>query len=141
MLVDIVPLMACDVADIELQASQAHMRPWMTVEFAHGLETAGGGYTALHNGRPVAMAGVCDLDGYRYAWAFLGQMARPVMLAATRACLEMLTRETDEVRTHVRRDLPANVRWLKMLGFKPTGQIDDMPDGFPCELWVRRNDH
>mgnify|MGYP000240410600 CR=1 FL=1 len=140
MAVEIAPLLAADLAEIELQASQAHMRKWMGGDFGAAIEAAGNCATALLDGVPVACAGICDLEGRRYAWAFLGHLARPVMLAASRACAEALSRETSDVFTHCRMDVPANARWLKLLGFGPTGTSDVLPDGMTYELWVRRND-
>lgn len=138
--IEIAPLLASDLIEIELQSSQAHMRAFMGGDFPHAVQEAGGAYSALLNGRVVACAGLADIEGRRYAWAFLGREARPVMVAATRMCLEMISRETLPVFTHVDPTVPANTRWLKLMGFGPTGQTDRMPDGIDCELWVRRND-
>lgn len=140
MTVEIVPLLAADLIEIDLQASQAHMRQWMGADFAHAVEVAGNCATAMLDGRPVACAGIADIEGRRYAWAFLGHCARPVMLAATRACQAVVSREAADVFTHCRADIPANARWLKLLGFGPTGTSDVLPDGMTYELWVRRND-
>ena len=137
--VEIAPLLASDLADIELQASQAHMRAFMGADFGLAIQNTETCATALHNGAPVACAGICDIEGRRYAWAFLGAYARPVMLAATRVCRDMVARETSDVFTHVDTRHAANVRWIKLLGFKPTGTIDRMPDGTDCELWVKRH--
>lgn len=140
MTIEIVPLLAADLMEIELQANQAHMRQWMGADFAHAVEVAGNCATALLDGRPVACAGIADIEGRKYAWAFLGHEARPVMLAATRACLAVVSHETSDVFTHCRVGVPANARWLKLLGFGPTGTSDVLPDGMTYELWVRRND-
>lgn len=135
--IEIAPLLASDLIEIELQSSQAHMRAFMGGDFPHAVQEAGGAYSALLNGRVVACAGLADIEGRRYAWAFLGREARTVMLAATRACAEMLSRETLPVFTHCRMDVPANARWLKLLGFEPTGTRDVLPDGMTYDLWVR----
>jgi hypothetical protein len=135
----IVPFKADHLAALELQPSQAHMAGWLTQELAVTLERVSTAATAMHNGRPVACAGLTDVEGRRTAWAFLGAMARPVMVEATRACLAMVSRETSDIFTHVRTDLPANTRWLRLLGFATTGRLETMPDGMDYELWVRAN--
>jgi len=134
------PLRAADLPALDLQPSQSHMRAWLTQEFCTAVERAGNAQTALYDGRPVACAGLSDVPGRRYAWAFLGQMARAVMVAATKACDAMLSRETRPIWSHVRADIPANVRWLAILGFEATGSTERLWDGRDYELWVRTND-
>lgn len=136
-MIEIRPFEAADLWQIELQDSQAHIGGMLTQEVATAIERAGGAMTAVLNGKPVAAAGIFVIDGLRYAWAFLGKAARSVMVAATRACLAVISRETAPVVTHVRQDIPADKRWLKMMGFATTGTVERLPDGFDYELWVK----
>ena len=137
MTVEIVRLLADDLIALELQANQAHMRAWIGEDFARAVEESGDAATALVDGVPVACAGVSDIDGRRYAWAFLGSAARPAMLAATRACDMVLAFETADVFTHCLPGVKANRRWLELMGFVPAGSSDVLPDGKTYDLWVR----
>lgn len=140
MTVEIVPLKRWHLLALDLQPTQAHMRAWITDAFADAME-ASRACAAMIGGKPVACAGLTPMPGgYAYAWALLGFDARRAMLAATRACEAVLSRETSEVVTHVRPDLPANRRWLSVLGFAATGKCDVLADGMTYELWARRND-
>lgn len=59
------------------------------------------------------------------------------MVAATRACEAVLSRETQPIVTHVRCDSPTDKRWLRMMGFATTGSVERLPDGLDYELWVK----
>jgi hypothetical protein len=131
------PLRAWHLRSMKLQPSQAHMRAWITDEFLDAIEHTLA-YTVLDGDEPLASAGIAENEHIkRYAWALLSEGAGKAMVRATRACLGMVSRETETVFTHVRADLPANVRWLTVMGFAPTGKVDRMPDGHDMELWAR----
>jgi hypothetical protein len=136
----VAPLRAWHLRGIKLQPSQAHMREWITEDFMTAIEQTTA-YTALAGDEPLACAGIAANENIeRYAWALLAENAGRAMLRATRACLAVVSHETKPVFTHVRADLPPNVRWLTMLGFAPTGKAERMPDGCDMELWVRASD-
>ena len=131
------PLRGWHLRAIDLQPSQAHMREWITDDFMDAIEHTLA-YTAMAGGKVLACAGIAENEHIkRYAWALLSEGARLAMLRATRACLGVLSHEPEPVFTHVRADLRVNVKWLKLLGFAPTGTVDRMPDGHDMELWAR----
>lgn len=135
------PLRAWHLKAIRLQPTQAHMREWITDEFCEAIEKTLA-YTAMRGGEVLACAGIADNEHIkRYAWALLAENAGAAMLRATRACLGVLSHESGPVQTHCRTDVAANGRWLALLGFKPTGQVDRMPDGRDMELWTREAGH
>ena len=136
-MIEIRPFEAADLWKIELQDSQAHLSGYLTQEVAVAIERSGTAMTAVWNGVPVAAAGLWLLDGVKYAWAYLGKAARAVMVAATRVCAAVLSRETDAVVTHVRRDIATDKRWLRLMGFATTGKVERLPDGFDYEIWVK----
>lgn len=125
---------------LDLQPSQAHTRQWVTDDFLTAIEGAGA-WTLMRNGKPLAVAGVVSVGKWpRYAWAFLGSDIGTAMTSATRRAEIMLGRETEPVFAHVNAEIEANVRWLTMLGFEPTGDTDALPDGNTYELWKREPD-
>lgn len=136
-MIDIRPFEAADLWKVELQDSQAHLAGQLTQEFATTVERQRAAMTGTVDGKPVAVAGLWTVDGLRYAFAFLGKHARPVMVAATRACEAVLSRETQPIVTHVRCDSPTDKRWLRMMGFATTGSVERLPDGLDYELWVK----
>lgn len=124
---------------LKLQETQAHFGPLFTDDFTDALAQTNA-WTLLRDGEPVGCAGVAEINGFdNYAWAFLGETIGRQMLTATRDCEEMLSGYTSDVFTHCRMDVPANARWLKLLGFEPTGTRDVLPDGMTYELWVRKH--
>lgn len=136
-MIDIRPFEAADLWKVELQDSQADMSLRFTREFADAILFSGTAMTAVFHGKPVAIAGLADIGGQSYAWAFMGKASRPVMLAATRACMAVLDKRDGDVLVHVRTDIPANARWLRMMGFATTGMRETMPDGRAYDVWIR----
>ena len=139
-MIDLVRLASQHLRALRLQDNQAHFGALFTDEFIEAL-TRTNAWTLLRHGEPVGCAGVAEIDGFdNYAWAFLGESIGRQMLTATRACDDMLSGYRSDVFTHCRMDVPANARWLKLLGFEPTGTRDVLPDGMTYDLWVRRHD-
>lgn len=72
-------------------------------------------------GIPLGAAGILENGG---AWAFLGSGLRPHMLRATREArrgLENYVWEVGEVYAEVDKTHPEALRWVKLLGFRPSG--------------------
>ena len=123
---------------LKLQPSQQHFGAFINDEFLAALEQCNS-WTLVADGEPVGCAGVAEVGDHKnYAWAFLSSAMGRHMLQATRSCEEMLDALDEPVFTHVDPRVPANTRWLKLMGFGPTGETEVLPDGRQYELWVRK---
>lgn len=136
-MIDIRPFEAADLWQIDLQDSQSDMSLRFSAELADAILFSGAAMTAVFHGKPVAIAGLAEIGGQSYAWAFMGKASRPAMLASTRACMAVLDKRGGDVLAHVRRDVPANAKWMKILGFATTGKAETMPDGRSYDVWIR----
>lgn len=134
----IVPFKAWHLLALDLQDEQLSMRARFDADYSAALECARA-RSALIDGKVVASAGLAqDDDGRTFAWAVLGVDAQPAMLAATRACRDVLAC-AGEVWTMLRQGFEPGERWLRMLGFERAMRpVERGPDGRDYETWVRR---
>lgn len=98
--------------------------------------------TAMHNGRPLACAGVVEVwQGRAYAWALLAEDAGPFMLPITRAIRSVLDGAPfRRVEMAVDADFAAGRRWAELLGFDcetPRPMPAYLPNGRPAFLYAR----
>lgn len=114
----IVPYEARHLLQLQLQAAQRGVAPFVTEAYAKMLESQFA-ITALVDDQPVAVGGITQLWEHRgLVWAFVGQGAGKHWLGIHRAALqvlEMAPYRRIEADTPV--DFKAGHRWLRMLGF------------------------
>lgn len=137
---NIVPYKAEHLRDFQLQEGQRDLWPFISPEYARYLENQFS-FTALHEGRVLAVGGVAELWPDRgLAWALISEGAGPYFTELHRAAKRML----DAVPfRRVEADTPCEFkqgkRWLKMLGFKLEAErmIAYRPDGGDSSLYAR----
>lgn len=137
---EIVPFKAEHILALQLQDEQAYSKPFITEEYAKWLEGEYA-FTALVDGKPIAVAGVTELWANRaLMWSFLGKDAGPHLLAihkATLRAIKALPYRRLEADTPC--DFVEGHRWLKMLGFKLEAERMEayLPNGGDSSLYAR----
>lgn len=136
----IVPFKAWHLDEIELQGPQMYLRGWLTEDQKQRLEHYPS-YTALLDGKPVAMAGVIETwPGRALAWAYLSEMGPRQFVLVHRSVSRFLEAcYTKRVEMTVDCDFPQAHRWAKMLGFKMEAErmVAYTPNGQDCALYAR----
>lgn len=129
---------------LALQDAQLHLsRELTTPGFGDTLAQSGFAFTALLEGRVLAVAGVLPVwENRAVAWALLAQGAGQHFLPLHRAVHGFL-KQTPFVRVEafVDADFGAGHRWMRMLGFVNETPHAPMrkytPDGRDCFLFSR----
>lgn len=105
-----------------------------------GGAAAGEGWTAVHDGAPVACFGVVLMwEGRGYCWALLDRDAGPHMLALTRAIRSLIAAAgLRRIEMAVDASFEAGRRWAGLLGFEPECLARGyFPDGRDAWLYAR----
>lgn len=125
-MIDVRPFEPADLGEIQLQPQQAAemagMGDWRAL--ADAVMAAGPAWTARHDGRVIACAGVGVMwPGRAEAWAFIAQgipkRVWPALHRAVETRLGEAQRELGlrRVEASCAYGWPAGERWLRMLGF------------------------
>ncbi len=121
---------------------EALLRPFVGELAAADYESKGPAYSARHQGRIVACAGLAEMSQYRaYVWAFLsGQEHARVFISIHRAVERFLSAHPyRRIDAQVAFDDAQGHRWMKMLGFQREVFCRPwfMPDGSSVSEYVR----
>ena len=139
-MIDVVPFKAAHLAAIELQSAQAYLSEWVTQAQGRELE-AHPSYTALHENKPIAAAGVIPIwQGRGLAWAFVSDAGPNLFLPVHRAVKRFLDGcYVKRIEMTVDCDFEQAHRWAKMLGFEMEAERMKhyAPDGHDCALYAR----
>ena len=136
----IVPFKAEHLAALALQPAQAMALSEFDPSYGPALEQAGGAYTALIDGKPVACAGIVEQwKGRGLAWALLSLESGQHFIRVTRAVRRALDLSPlRRVEAHVDVNFAAAVRWAEMLGFKAESVMESFtPEGNAAFMYVR----
>jgi RimJ/RimL family protein N-acetyltransferase len=137
--VTIVPFKAEHLHVLRLQAAQAALG-FDLLEYARQLELAGGGWTALVDGAPVACAGLVEQwHGRALAWALIGDAAGRHFVSITRAVKRALNlAHYRRVEAQVDAEFSAGIRWAQLLGFEVESIMRKFtPEGRDAFMYVR----
>lgn len=128
---------------LTLQPAQVHLSAELLKPGYAAMLTAGGPcFTAEHDGRVIACAGVVEVwPGRGMAWALVGEGAGRAMLAIHRAVSGFLIQAPyRRIEATVDAGFDAAQRWIEMLGFTcetPNGMRGFNPDGSDSFLYSR----
>lgn len=137
---EIVPFISSHVHRLVLQDAQVSFYDKFTPEYGRALELAGGGYTALVDGHPVACAGVIEQwHGRGLAWALLGNDSGPHFVRIVRGMKRALNlAQFRRVEAQVQADFGAGIRMAEMLGFEVESKMAKFtPEGRDAFMFVR----
>lgn len=136
----VVPFQADHLEQLPLQDSQMHLSGWVSEEQGIVLEGSPS-YTAIHDGEPIAVAGILPCwHGRAIAWAFLSDMGANHFISVHRAVKKFLDGcYVHRIEMSVDCDFPEAHRWAEMLGFKMEAERMSAysPDGRDCALYAR----
>ena len=136
----VVPFQADHLEQLPLQDSQMHLSGWVSEEQGIVLEGSPS-YTAIHDGEPIAVAGILPCwHGRAIAWAFLSDIGPRDFLMIHRAVERFLDNcGFNRVEISVDCDFPAAHRWARLLGFEMEANCmrGYGPDGRDCALYAR----
>lgn len=134
---------AAHLAALELQDAQSYFGSQIsTPGYAQHLESVGGGFTGLVDGRVVACAGCTEVwQGRAVAWALLSKDAGRHMMQIHRAVHGYLkAAQFRRIEAWVDEGFGPGERWLEMMGFRretPEPMRGFRPDGGACFLFAR----
>lgn len=137
---EIVPFEAKHLWDLELQDAQEHFYSKFSPGYGTALETAGGGYTALVGGRPIACAGIVEQwQGRGLAWALLAQDSGPHFVGIVRGMRRALgLADYRRIEAQVDAEFVEGIRLAEMLGFTVESKMAAFtPEGRDAFMFVR----
>ena len=131
------------LAAIELQDAQQYFCSEISAPgYAAHLESMGGGFTGMVDGRVIVCAGCSEMwQGRAVAWALLSKDAGRHMMVLHRAVHGyMRAAPFRRIEAWVDEGFEPGERWLKMMGFTretPEPMQGFRPDGGACFLYSR----
>lgn len=140
MRLEIVPFKADHLFDLRLQDAQEMFYAKFSPQYGRALEDAGGGWTALVDGRPIACAGLAEQwQGRALAWALLANDIRPHFVAVTRAVKRALDlSDYRRIEAQVDAEFGQGIRWAQMLGFEIEAKLRAFtPEGRDAFMYAR----
>jgi len=130
-----------DTDKIKLQPAQQYMHGWAMLEAdLTDLSEAGLAWTAEHDGRVLAIAGIApQWENRALAWALISDEAGSHFKTIHRAVSRFLdVCEYRRVEANVDVGFEAGDRWMKLLGFEYEGRLKAFrPDGADMLMYAR----
>ena len=126
---------------INLQPAQQFALGLLTPEYASQIvEQRGVGWTAMHEGRPIACAGIVEAwEGRGLAWALFSEQALRHFTSIHRAARNVLADAPwRRIEMTVDATHEQGIRWAQRLGFEQEGLMRSYTrDGRDCYLFAR----
>ncbi|MFO1465871.1 MAG: hypothetical protein U1F35_05435 [Steroidobacteraceae bacterium] len=110
-----------DIEGLPAERLPERARDWYSREYVQAIAAQGPAFTGRINGKVVILAGIAyDEQRRGWLWSFLATDTGPHMLAITRTVKRVLALVDGPLFATADRCYRPSLRWLAMLGFKPS---------------------